>query len=505
MTDFRDGEDPPAPRDDAGDDAHGDEWPRPEEPGREPWREADDTQFPDAGWPERDLASGGRSDANPGEAPPEPPELDAQPEPPAEPEQPPNEPPSPAEPEQPEQPQEAPLPAVEATPASTSFSGDPGGNGWDPSRDPDRRKPTTAEQAVPWLIGLILALTGMVIVLLALIFVGPDGTGLNGSPTPSPQQSSSVSAQPSESASVAPTQAPTASPTPAPTYGPLEMTYLARSTANAPTYLYRHDFTTTDDPSVLAQASQGVSSHSWAPDGRNGVAIISGRLVSITAGAESRNLADSVNAAVFGNDNATVYAIRVTRNGGNDDTSLLAIDFATGETRTVATVSYPFIQTFPDPPLRESQFVDNGGLIRIYPLVGGKVTVWILTAPAVYTFDPATGDVTEAEREPILWSPDETYTLALVEKANNVTTLSLRDKDGAEVAKVDVSGLVSHVRWAGGGNEVVFTLGRSSAGGGVRQDLYVWDLVTDRAPSALTSNGASFGAEWLGVRQIWLP
>jgi hypothetical protein len=71
-------------------------------------------------------------------------------------------------------------------------------------------------------------------------------------------------------------------------------------------------------------------------------------------------------------------------------------------------------------------------------------------------------------------------------------------------ATVSVTGLVSHVRWAGTNNEVVFTLGRL-VGGGVRQDLYIWDLVDGKAPSPLTSNGASFGAEWLGVPQSWLP
>jgi hypothetical protein len=39
----------------------------------------------------------------------------------------------------------------------------------------------------------------------------------------------------------------------------------------------------------------------------------------------------------------------------------------------------------------------------------------------------------------------------------------------------------------------------------VRQDLYVWDLVDGNAPAPLTSNGASFGAEWLGVLQTWVP
>jgi len=39
----------------------------------------------------------------------------------------------------------------------------------------------------------------------------------------------------------------------------------------------------------------------------------------------------------------------------------------------------------------------------------------------------------------------------------------------------------------------------------VRQDLYVWDLVNGKKPAPVTSNGASFGAEWLGVLQSWAP
>jgi hypothetical protein len=59
------------------------------------------------------------------------------------------------------------------------------------------------------------------------------------------------------------------------------------------------------------------------------------------------------------------------------------------------------------------------------------------------------------------------------------------------------------VRWARSSNEIVFTLGFLSSGGGVRQDLYVWDLQDGHAAAALTGNGASFGAEWLGSPQAW--
>ena len=61
------------------------------------------------------------------------------------------------------------------------------------------------------------------------------------------------------------------------------------------------------------------------------------------------------------------------------------------------------------------------------------------------------------------------------------------------------------MRWSPRGNRIVFTLGINLVGGGVRQDLYTWDLVNARAPTALTGNGASFGAEWLGSAQFWQP
>ena len=76
-------------------------------------------------------------------------------------------------------------PATEASTVTTVFAA--GDDGWDPKRDGERRNPTTAEQAVPWLIGLVLALAGMVIILVALIFSGPQGlVGATSSPTATP-------------------------------------------------------------------------------------------------------------------------------------------------------------------------------------------------------------------------------------------------------------------------------------------------------------------------------
>ena len=118
--------------------------------------------------------------------------------------------------------------------------------------------------------------------------------------------------------------------------------------------------------------------------------------------------------------------------------------------------------------------------------------------PATYRIDPANGDVTEIAREPILWSPDGTHRVTAHEDGNT-TALRLRDRGNNVVASIGVTGLVSHIRWAPASNEIVFTLGVTGAGGGVRQDLYVWDLEDRKDPMPLTSSGAAFGAEWRGV------
>jgi hypothetical protein len=48
----------------------------------------------------------------------------------------------------------------------------------------------------------------------------------------------------------------------------------------------------------------------------------------------------------------------------------------------------------------------------------------------------------------------------------------------------------------------VFTVGRSATGGGVLQDLFLWDL-NEEEPMQLTATGAAFGAEWLGAKGQW--
>jgi hypothetical protein len=383
------------------------------------------------------------------------------------------------------------------------------GDDWDPRRDGDRRRPTTAEQAVPWLIGLLLALSGIVVVLLALIFIGPDGVAGLPSPSSSASALASASAQASGSAAAAASSTPaaTAVPTaiPPPAFGALEMTYLGRATASSPIRLLRRDFSTAGDPSVLLEDPGGVGRFVWAPDGRVGAGIVSGRAVAVEAGKDARTLTDPVDALVFADDSTMLYGLRITADGANDRGEVLSIDFATGATEIIATVSYPHPEIFADPALKEAQFADNGGIARLYMTVDGYVVAWILGAPTAYRVDPANGSFTQIDKgkQPVLWSPDQRLRIGVTEAAGT-TTVTLIDHDGIAQASVKVTGLVSHVRWAASNNEVVFTLGRL-VGGGVRQDLYVWDLVDGKDPAPLTSNGASFGAEWLGVLQTWVP
>src|SRR5207247_7170286 len=114
------------------------------------------------------------------------------------------------------------------------------------------------------------------------------------------------------------------------------------------------------------------------------------------------------------------------------------------------------------------------------------------------------GTAVAASRAPSLWSAHRGRRLGLA-ASGQVTTLSELDQNGRTLSRTSVNGLISHLRWSPHGNRIVFTLRINLIGGGVRQDLYTWDLVNGRAPTALTANGASFGAEWLGSAQFWQP
>ena len=411
-------------------------------------------------------------------------------------------------------------PAVASESAEPVVAFDAGRESWDPKLHGNRRRATTAEQAVPWLIGIILALAGMVIVLLALIFSSPNGLMAGqGSPTPSPTPSAEASVQPtpsgpiggvasgSESAAPSASAEPSVSPTPSepPAYGALEMVYLGRPSPVAPIYLLRKDFSKRKDPEVLAQATQGVDRFAWAPDGTVGAALIGDRAVALRPDRNPKPLVDNVSALTFGWDADTLYVVRINRDGADDRAHVVQIDFKSGDTKLLATISYKRPDTAPDAALREAQFIDDGGEVRLYAVADGHLTLWRLGAPDTYQIDAADGSVAKITREPTLWSPDGELRIGLHEGAGGKTTIRLRNRDDKTTATTTVTGLVSHVRWAGSSNEIVFTLGVLSAGGGVRQDLYVWDLKDGGDPLPLTSSGAAFGAEWRGVMSNWLP
>jgi hypothetical protein len=385
--------------------------------------------------------------------------------------------------------------------------------GAEPESEAEVEPGSTAEQAVPWLIGLVLLLAGMVIVLLALIFAG-DGSLGGASPQPSPSLAAAVptaSATPvpsvassAPSASVAP--APTPTPVPAPVYGPLEMVYQGRAAALAPIYLLLHDFTTGDDAMVLAQdPTIDVRRFAWAPDGTVGAGLLADVLVSIEIGESKRNLGEDLATLTFGPDASTVYAVRVTPDGGDDTATVLAVDFASGESSELASVSYARPQIGSEPALQEAQFTDEGGTIRLFWMHDGSLRLWVLGA-STWTIDPESGEASELDDAPlpILRDPEGTHAIVLeVADDASATTLHYRNLNGNELESISAPGLVSHLRWSPNGDRIVFTVGRSASGGGVLQDLFLWDLDSEAPPMQITNTGAAFGAEWRGTMPRW--
>ena len=368
---------------------------------------------------------------------------------------------------------------------------------------------TTAEQAVPWLIGVILLLAGMVIVLLALIFAGDAslggiGAGSSESPAATPSASalattSAPAATPAPSVSVAP--APT--PVPAPVYGALELVYQGRDEALAPIYLLRSDFSVEAEPEVLAQdPSINVQRFAMSPDGTVGAALLADVLVSIEPGESKRPLGDGISAITFGDDAATLYAVRIVEEGANDVATVLAIDFLSGDSTEVASITYARPAIADEPDLAEAQFADNGGLVRLRWTRDDVLHLWSLGAGS-WSVDPATQEVTELDgTEPLLWSSDGRRRIA-VSAEGGVTTLRLTNSSDHDLASTSIEGLVSHVRWASNGQAVVFTRGRSAEAGGILQDLFIWYLEDGEVPMPLTSSGAAFGAEWRGTTPRW--
>ncbi|HEX2765208.1 MAG TPA: hypothetical protein VHR55_01010 [Candidatus Limnocylindria bacterium] len=375
---------------------------------------------------------------------------------------------------------------------------------------------STAEQAVPWLIGFILLLAGMVIVLLALIFAG-DGSLGGGAPTsPSPSLAAAVAtatpgATPQASGAPSPSAAASADATPEPSedggtggplFGPLEMVYQGRATALAPIYLLRQEFASEEEPTVLAQdPNLDVRRFAWSRDGTHGAGLYAELLVSVEPSADKRQLGDDISTITFGRDASTVYGVRVARDGANDVAAVIAIDYASGDATELARVTYPRPSGGNRAALREAAFQDEGGPVRLYWMEDNRLRLYVVNG-GMWEISPDDRTVTEVERRPpLLVSPDGRQRIVASEDGGT-TTLTRLDMDGVERASTTVEGVVSHLRWSPDGERVVFTLGRSASGGGVLQDLFLWDL-DDEPPTQITATGAAFGAEWLGARVRW--
>jgi hypothetical protein len=383
-----------------------------------------------------------------------------------------------------------------------------------PGAEPEE-SPSTAEQAVPWLIGAILLLGGMVIVLLALIFSGDpslggvdpsgsDGGVLVSDPSPSASATATATVAPSTSASGEALASAEPTPTVLPEYGALEMIYQGRNTALAPIYLMHHDFTTTDAGQVLAQdAALDVRRFAWAPDGTVGAGLLADVLVSIEPGVEKRNLGGSITTITFGDTASTVYAVRWVEDGANDVSTILAIDFASGDTTELASISYPRPGPPADEPLADAQVADDGGPVRLLWLENDMLRLWVLGA-GMWDVSPVDGAVTPLAADappPELWSPDGEQHITVAQDAG-VSTISVLDENDEVVVSTAIDGSVSHLRWSPGGQRVVFTVGLSAPNGGILQDLYLWDL-NEEPPMRLTTTGANFGAEWRGSQPLW--
>nr|MBA2634723.1 hypothetical protein [Chloroflexota bacterium] len=382
-----------------------------------------------------------------------------------------------------------------------------------PAEMPEEQ-PSTAEQAVPWLIGLILLLAGMVIVLLALIFSGdPSLSAANPSASNAvallPSGAPGVDASPTSTAAPRTSGAPGASAAPSPTpmvlpeYGALEMIFQGRNTALAPIYLLMDDFTNADPPLSLAQdGTLDVGRFAWAPDGTVGAGLLADVVVSIEIGTEKRSLGGGISTITFGDDASTLYAVRVTQDGADDAATVLAIDFATGDTSEVTTVSYPRPSLQAEEPLVAARTADDGGPVRLLWLESDMLRLWVIGVGMwnIALDGQATALGSEAP-PPTLWAPDGERRISVTEEAG-VSTITVLDEEDEQVVSTTIEGSISHLRWSPTGQRVVFTLGTTAPNGGILQDLYLWDA-NDQPPMRLTTTGANFGAEWRGSQPRW--
>jgi hypothetical protein len=380
---------------------------------------------------------------------------------------------------------------------------------WDVKTLGNRRRPTRAEQAVPWLIGLVLALSGMLIVLLALVFSSTEGLlPAYGTPSPDPTPALTPRPQPTPtpepSLEASPSLAATPTPEPEAAYPPFELVFMQRTSAAGPTHLFTHDFATSVAPVPQARDNRGVDWYRWAPDGTQGVALVDGNPLLLTPGSSARDVADNLDSVTYGADSNTAYGLRTTLAGSNDRSELLQIDIPTGAATALATWTYPHPTTFQESAVKEAQFADDGGFERLMVLEDGRIVVWVLGAPAIYTWDPATGTGGTLSQMPTLWAPNEHLRATITESGGN-TRIAVLGLAGEERSAAGVSGFVSHLRWSVNSNQVVFTINRATSSGGVTQDLYAWDLRSGSVAVRLTQDLRSRGAEYRGAPEVWKP
>ena len=198
-----------------------------------------------------------------------------------------------------------------------------------------------------------------------------------------------------------------------------------------------------------------------------------------------------------------MYAVRITQDGANDVAKVLAIDFASGDSG-----SWPASATRGrirgETRCRRHSSSTTGG--RCGFLDGRRNLRSGCWAAELWEIDPANGDVTELGTRgahPVV--AGRRASAIAVERPAAPRPYARRQDGDVSGTTTGVDGLVSHIRWAPSGNEIAFTIGATGANGGVRQDLYVWDLEDARTRCQLTSSGAAFGAEWRGVMANWGP
>ena len=371
---------------------------------------------------------------------------------------------------------------------------------WNVKRDGERRRPSTAEQAVPWLIGLILALSGMVIVMTALIFTTDAGSA-TASPTPSESVAPTTTPEPTPTPNPSTSVEPTATPQPTPQYGALEL--LFRGTRSGAAAVLVHDFTTTASPVPALTDSRGIDRFDWSPDGTWGAGIAEGSLLLIRPGTDPLEVATGIDGVSIAPDSKGLWALRVTHaSSSNDRAELLRMDFPGGTVTLIHTFTYRTPVTFQESNAREKAFDDDGGFNRVMELADGRVAVVILGAPDVYVWDLETSTPGTLDVEPALWAPNVSQRVE-VRESNGQSTLILRNAGGTQIATVAFNGLVSHLRWSPTSVQVVFTITTTSSA--APQDLYVWNLTDGVQPSRLTQDGTSGGAIWRGAPIIWLP